>query len=225
MSLDYKRLGAFVAQARQDHDWRQSDLAEAASVSLSTVQNIETGRPFRRFPSSYSRIERVLGVAPGGFREILQDPTSTVSAHRNTPSTPRPALSTTRESSGATDTREGDGQTSDTMPTPVSARDDESLIDPDSPDPIIRELSVGPAASAAYRELLIQIHLEEKHEYERRALERARYRALLAQAAEEGLLNLDAPDIAERIRRLSPPDSSSGTEQEAQNPGEQRNTA
>lgn len=53
------------------------------------------------------------------------------------------------------------------------------LIDPDSPDPVIRELSIGPVAGGdEFREELIRLYLEDVAEGERLSRERAARRAL-----------------------------------------------
>lgn len=55
----------------------------------------------------------------------------------------------------------------------------DSLIDPNSPDPVIRELSTGPVAGGdEFREELIRLYLEDVAEGERLSRERAARRAL-----------------------------------------------
>lgn len=147
MSLDFVRLGRLVAAAREARGWRQEDLAQAAGMSRSAIQNLERGRPFRRMPPTLKRVEQELGWEAGAARIILEggDPS------------PRKVTSAVEER--------------------------HTLIDPDSPDPVIRELSSGPVANDAMREELIRLYLEDLAEMEERARERARLRARRLAAA------------------------------------------
>ncbi|MBS2962629.1 helix-turn-helix transcriptional regulator [Actinocrinis puniceicyclus] len=69
----------------------------------------------------------------------------------------------------------------------VTGRGRRGLIDPDSPDPVIRELSTGPVAGGdEFREQLIRLYLDDVAEGERRMRERAAARALRLAAASLG---------------------------------------
>jgi transcriptional regulator with XRE-family HTH domain len=78
MSQDFKRLGAKVREAREARGWRQPDLADAAHVGLSSVQNVEAGRAFSRFPASLRKIETALGWEEGSSLAILDGGESTL---------------------------------------------------------------------------------------------------------------------------------------------------
>jgi transcriptional regulator with XRE-family HTH domain len=71
MSLDFGRLAEYVVAARKAHGWRQQDLADAAHIGVSSVQNIEAARPFSRTPVSLRRVENAFGWAPGSCKAIL----------------------------------------------------------------------------------------------------------------------------------------------------------
>ena len=71
MSQDFKRLGAKVREAREARGWRQSDLADAAHVGLSSVQNMEAGRAFSRVPASLRKIEATIGWEEGSALAVL----------------------------------------------------------------------------------------------------------------------------------------------------------
>ena len=77
MTPDFRRLAAAVAKARELRGWRQTDLASAAGVGVSSVQNLEAAREFRRTPPSLRRIEAALGWEEGSGQAILRggDPT------------------------------------------------------------------------------------------------------------------------------------------------------
>jgi transcriptional regulator with XRE-family HTH domain len=166
MSLDFDRLGAAIANARTARGWFQVDLAAAAHVSESTVQNFEGGRPFRREPSTLKHIEAALGWERGSGMIVARGGEPTL----------LPAV-------------------------PVAPEPSSSLIDPGSPDPVIRELSTGPVANDAMREELIRLYLEDLAEMQDRARERARIRAQrLAAAAAQ-------PTEYEPVREGQDPDS------------------
>lgn len=77
MALDFERLARAVATAREARKWRQEDLATAAGISLSSVQNIEGARSFTRVPPSLRKIDKALGWELGSCLDILRggDPT------------------------------------------------------------------------------------------------------------------------------------------------------
>jgi len=72
MSLDFARLGAAIVAARKARGWSQQDLADASGVSLSTVQNFEAARRFRRVPTTLKQIEAALEWETGSGLEIAQ---------------------------------------------------------------------------------------------------------------------------------------------------------
>ncbi|ONK09506.1 helix-turn-helix transcriptional regulator [Streptomyces sp. MP131-18] len=78
MDRDWARLAEAIRQARATRGWRQIDLADAAGVTESTIQNLEAGtRTYTRLPQSLKAIERALGWAPGSAVSIVDggDPT------------------------------------------------------------------------------------------------------------------------------------------------------
>jgi transcriptional regulator with XRE-family HTH domain len=77
MGRDWERLAAAVEAAREAKSLTQVALAEAAGVSESTVQNLESGKERTRVPASLPKVERALGWAPGSGEAILDggDPT------------------------------------------------------------------------------------------------------------------------------------------------------
>lgn len=72
MPMDYKRLATFVREAREARGWRQEDLAAAAHIGLSSVQNVEAGRPFTRIPASLRKIDAALGWEEGSCHAVLR---------------------------------------------------------------------------------------------------------------------------------------------------------
>lgn len=79
MSRDWKRLADAVEAAREAKSLTQVALAEAAGVSESTVQNLESGVERKRVPASLPKVERALGWSPGSGERVLEggDPTLT----------------------------------------------------------------------------------------------------------------------------------------------------
>jgi transcriptional regulator with XRE-family HTH domain len=73
MTLDWGRLAAAIAEARRARGWNQENLAKAAGVGRSTVQNLEGagGYQYKRLPSSSAQIERALGWPEGTMAAIL----------------------------------------------------------------------------------------------------------------------------------------------------------
>ncbi len=63
--MDFDRLAHAVREAREARGWRQEDLADRAHVGIGSVQNIESGRPFKRTPTSFAKIEDALGWERG----------------------------------------------------------------------------------------------------------------------------------------------------------------
>lgn len=72
MALDFDRLARMMVTAREARKWRQEDLATAAGISLSSVQNVEGARPFTRVPPSLRKLEKALGWAPGSAMDVLR---------------------------------------------------------------------------------------------------------------------------------------------------------
>jgi transcriptional regulator with XRE-family HTH domain len=72
MNQDFRRLATAVVKARELRGWRQTDLATAAGVGISSVQNLEAGRQFSRMPPSLRRIEAALGWEEGSAVATLQ---------------------------------------------------------------------------------------------------------------------------------------------------------
>ncbi|MFD9567709.1 helix-turn-helix domain-containing protein [Streptomyces sp. NPDC059994] len=77
MLWDWARLAAAIVARRDEMDYTQVGLAEAAGVSEATVQNLESGRERKRLPSSLPKVEQALGWAPGSGEAVLAggDPT------------------------------------------------------------------------------------------------------------------------------------------------------
>ncbi|MGC4925627.1 helix-turn-helix domain-containing protein [Streptomyces sp. DT117] len=79
MSRDWVRLGHAIEAARDAKGMTQVALAEAADVSESTVQNLESGKARVRQPPSVKKVEAALGWAPGSADAVLAggEPTPT----------------------------------------------------------------------------------------------------------------------------------------------------
>ncbi|MEU7066955.1 helix-turn-helix transcriptional regulator [Streptomyces sp. NPDC046161] len=77
MTRDWERLARAIEEARDAKGLTQVALAEAAEVSESTVQNLESGATRKRTPSTLPKIEAALGWAPGSGIAVLAggDPT------------------------------------------------------------------------------------------------------------------------------------------------------
>lgn len=110
--------------------------------------------------------------------------------------------------------------------TPDGYDDRADLVDPDSPDPIIRELSTGPVTSEQMRRELIWLYLEDRSAMEARIMERASRRARrLAAADAMGLPPADRQakleSLSELRRRLGDDDEPSNSD----TPGHERDTA
>lgn len=71
MELDWSALGRNIREHRTALGLTQTQLAEAAGVAVSTVQNFEAGRESKRVPPSLTKIERALGWATGSSSDIL----------------------------------------------------------------------------------------------------------------------------------------------------------
>jgi transcriptional regulator with XRE-family HTH domain len=77
MTRDWARLAHAIETARDARGLTQVALAEAADVSESTVQNLESGAERKRTPSTLPKIEEALGWTPGSGLTVLAggDPT------------------------------------------------------------------------------------------------------------------------------------------------------
>ncbi|MFD5672360.1 helix-turn-helix domain-containing protein [Streptomyces sp. NPDC127040] len=71
MSRDWDRLARAVEEARNAKGLTQVGLAEAAGISESTVQNLESGDEKKRIPSTLPKVEQALGWAPGSGLAVL----------------------------------------------------------------------------------------------------------------------------------------------------------
>ena len=71
MSRDWQRLADSIEAARAARGMTQVQLAEAAGVSESTIQNLESGKDRSRLPHSLPKIERVLGWKEGSGKAVL----------------------------------------------------------------------------------------------------------------------------------------------------------
>ena len=73
MNQDWVRLGAAIREARRARGMSQLELAEAASVSEGTIQNLEGLKeaPTRRLPT-LPRVEAALGWIVGAHTHILR---------------------------------------------------------------------------------------------------------------------------------------------------------
>ncbi|MEV6580187.1 helix-turn-helix transcriptional regulator [Streptomyces sp. NPDC051582] len=78
MTRDWERLARAIEEARDAKGMTQVALAEAADVSESTVQNLESGTTRKRTPSTLPKIEAALGWTPGSGLAVLAggDPTT-----------------------------------------------------------------------------------------------------------------------------------------------------
>lgn len=75
--MDWARLADAIEAARDELGMTQVGLAEAAGVSESTIQNLESGKSRPKFPVSLPKVERALKWAPGSGATVLAggDPT------------------------------------------------------------------------------------------------------------------------------------------------------
>lgn len=72
MGRDWKRLAEAIKEARQALRLTQVDLAHAAGVSESTVQNLEAGESRTRIPTSLPKVERALNWSEGSAQAVLE---------------------------------------------------------------------------------------------------------------------------------------------------------
>ncbi|MEE4419616.1 helix-turn-helix domain-containing protein [Streptomyces bugieae] len=72
MPRDWTALATAIRERRQALRLTQVDLAHAAGVSESTVQNLEAGGSRTRIPTSLSKIEVALGWVEGGAIDVLE---------------------------------------------------------------------------------------------------------------------------------------------------------
>jgi transcriptional regulator with XRE-family HTH domain len=70
---DWPRLGAALRIARQHRGLSQEEVAEAARVSIASVQAAEAGKaPRARMPYTLAPIARALGWPAGAVEEVLR---------------------------------------------------------------------------------------------------------------------------------------------------------
>jgi len=78
-----QRLATLVTKRRVDLGMNKVDVARAAKLQINTYSKIEEGRPVR--PTTYGRVEAVIGWAAGSCLDILSGATSaTVIERRGT---------------------------------------------------------------------------------------------------------------------------------------------
>ena len=88
MKKDWPRLAAAIKAAREARGMTQVELADAAGVVETTVQNLEDeNRTYARTPPSLKHIERALGWAPGSVTAVLEggEPTSMPESSQEAP--------------------------------------------------------------------------------------------------------------------------------------------
>ncbi|MCX5202405.1 helix-turn-helix domain-containing protein [Streptomyces sp. NBC_00237] len=71
MSRDWVRLAKAIEAAREANGYTQVTLAEAAGVSESTIQNLESGVERKRIPPSLAKVERALRWRGGSGESVL----------------------------------------------------------------------------------------------------------------------------------------------------------
>lgn len=71
MNADWARLANAIKRRREALGLTQVQLADLASVTDTTIRNLEGGRAFKRPPASLPAVEHGLGWAPGSARAIL----------------------------------------------------------------------------------------------------------------------------------------------------------
>jgi transcriptional regulator with XRE-family HTH domain len=195
---DYKRLAHALRDARSQLGITQAELAKRAGVYVSTIQNLEGRRTPKEWPQSIGAVERELGKPEGWARGVAE-----------VRSPAEPTSERTSVSEGA-------------LPQGVS------LIDPESDDPTIRELSVGPVAGGdEFREQLIRLYLDSLAEEERQSRRRAALRVLRLAAASLGKAPQDA-ELERKLDRLEAIESEIDHEDKPQNSdiaGQPRSTA
>jgi transcriptional regulator with XRE-family HTH domain len=72
MDAQWARLGAAFAASRGAQNLTQDDVVTRADISLSTVQAIERGGPFKGITASMRLYAVLLGWAPGSIDAVLQ---------------------------------------------------------------------------------------------------------------------------------------------------------
>jgi transcriptional regulator with XRE-family HTH domain len=171
MDFDYARLQAAVIDACGARGWTQAELIEKSNISRSTIQRIWRAEPTKPGRRTQRLLEQALGWEQNSVMAVLRGGAPAVIA-----STARPSGPETAEAN-----RRG------------------SLIDPHSPDPVIRELSTGPVAGGdEFREQLIRLYLDDVEEGQRWLRKRAAERALKLAAASLG----QGGDAEAELRRL-----------------------
>jgi transcriptional regulator with XRE-family HTH domain len=117
--------------------------------------------------------------------------------------------------------RELPGTSADDAPLAGEPTQRSSLIDPNSADPVIRELSTGPVRSDAFREELIRLYLDDLEEGRRRAEERAAERVRRLASAAYSEAEAEMQRKLDQLRELEAED----TAQDSDDPGQGASSA
>lgn len=72
MDAQWTRLGEAFAEGRGSQNLTQEDVVDRTGLSLSTVQAIERGGPFRGITASMRLYAVLLGWAPGSIETVLE---------------------------------------------------------------------------------------------------------------------------------------------------------
>ena len=189
MDFDYARLQAAVIDACGARGWTQAELIEKSGISRSTIQRVWRAEPTKPGRRTQRLLEQVLGWEQGSVVAVLRG--------------------------AAPKLTEPVARGVDEVPAEVNRRG--SLIDPHSPDPVIRELSTGPVAGGdEFREQLIRLYLDDVEEGQRWLRRRAAERALKLAAASLGQGG-DAEAELRRLDRLAELEREIESEDKAQN--------
>lgn len=70
MAYDWERLERAIRDARNAHGYSQEQLADAAGVGVTTIQNFEGRRRPVRWPRTLAHVEKALGWPAGRARAI-----------------------------------------------------------------------------------------------------------------------------------------------------------
>ncbi|MFE9736196.1 hypothetical protein ACFYO9_37720 [Streptomyces sp. NPDC005863] len=83
-----QRLASAVTQQRVDLGYNKIDVARAAELQINTYSKIEDAKPVR--PTTYGKVENVLGWARGTCTDILNGATAPTLIERRSPATISP---------------------------------------------------------------------------------------------------------------------------------------